>query len=179
MTADANDGASRPGDPGPGSGGRVEIYDHQENRRWVVFGAASMMVLTGLLTLLPYVLPMEQLKLAYFDLTGDWMFGNPFLQLRFVGGPIVGFVTAYVSNGRWYDRLKVVTKAVVFGLVALYGLAIGYFLLRSVLVWDAYPVYQIVVFPLIVGLPLAIVSVFGGLLSGVFGYLLALRRAEK
>ena len=148
-------------------------HDTGRDVRAVALGIVSTTILTAIFLLLPDLVPaavLERLKLAYFDLTGEWIFGNPLSSLQFIGGPIGGFLTAYLTAGSLSHSVTNGVKAVVVAIVLLYCLTVGYLLVLSVVAWETFPVIQILAIPMIIGFPVAVISVFGGFVGAIAGY---------
>jgi hypothetical protein len=160
---------SRPDDP---------VLDRKADRRVVAIGAVATIAFTGFFLLLPSLVPLEHVRRIYLNLTGERLFGNPFLPLRFAGGPVAGFLTAYLTDRRWLHRVTNALKAIVYGTVGLYFLFVFYSLAKSALGGGTVPLLRMILFPLIVGLPIGLTSVVGGFFGALFGHLFRLFRHD-
>jgi hypothetical protein len=147
-----------------------DILNRDGDRLAVGVGVVATMVFAVFFLFLPFLVPLETLKQAYFEATGNWVFGNPFNDLRLFGGLVAGFVTGYLTKGRWYRSVTNGVKAVGYGVVALYCLVVLYYLYKAVTVWGTIPLFQMIINPLILGLPIGIAYVFGGFFGSLVGH---------
>jgi hypothetical protein len=145
------------------------------NRKGVVIGGVVTAISTGLIFLLPVLVPVREFKLAVYQLTGEWMFGNPLAQFRLLGGIPGGFVGGYFARDHFGsvkrgNSMTVGVYATGTGLLAVL-LFVVLFNVYSATVTRGIvppPIYLIVVVPLIATVPLFPAYLVEGL---VFGYL--------
>jgi hypothetical protein len=148
------------------------------NKVPVAAGTVVTAVLTVLLVVLPEVVPTYPIKSAVYDLTGDWWWGNPFRQLRVLGGIGGGVVAGFLASDR-FDRhtwsVSVVSGIYAGGLgvVLTYVLylagVLGYAVLDAGGVPPLGTVVSFLVVPLAFALPLLWIYLMGGALGGVIG----------
>lgn len=154
------------------------------NRRAVLVGAAVTAVTTAVLFVLPDLLPMEAMRRAWWERTGDWVFGNPFRNLRFLGGLPGGLVAGYLTRNEINERSP--AWGVCFrngllagfgGVAALYLAYVGYQLVRTSVLMGVFPppVYLIAVVPLVLLLPFAFTFVVQAIATALVGHALYLR----
>lgn len=157
-----------------------ERIERRNKRAWIA-GAIATAFATGVFLLLSEFVPQEELRMAIWKSTGQWMFGNPLGQLPFLGGFVGGFVAGYLAvdhNERpnWMASVK-------YGLISgAAGAALLYLGWIAVLIAQNLPgilanldkaifiVGDLLIFPLVFMLPLAPILMFEGMIAGGLGY---------
>jgi hypothetical protein len=156
------------------SPGRIRALAMDPNRKGILVGGVITATATSLLFLLPTFVSIEEFKLLVYRSTGEWMFGDPFAQLRLLGGIPGGLVAGYLArdhfgNVKRGNSMKISIYATLSGLLLLL-VAFALFNIYSAIVIRGIfppPIYLIVVVPLIVTAPLFPAYLIEGL---VFGY---------
>lgn len=146
------------------------------NKKAALTGAIVTAVLTAVMFLLPFLIPLESIKMAVFELTGVWMFGNPFSQLRLFGGVPGGIVAGYLArddlgSSEWESAMRVGVYATMVGLVFIWTAYVLYNLFSATVMDGMFPppIFVILAVPTIFSIPLIPTYVFEGLLFGIFG----------
>ena len=141
------------------------------DRRAVHVGTAVTGIATLALFVLPDLLPVEAIRLWYFELTGEVVRGNPFTVLRF-GGGLVGGAAAGVLTSDLGVGAVAGMKAALYGLVVAYLLAIAYYVLYAIAVANVFPppLLTTASIPLIYALPLFGVHLIGGAVTGFLAH---------
>lgn len=142
----------------------------------VVAGGFVTAISTCVLFVSTVLIPSDWLKILIFEQMGLWWSGNPFAQLRFLGGIPGGFVAGYIARDHWGKdewgaAMKYGVYAVLFGLGLLYVAFIVYNVVRSVLTVGVFPppLYIIIVVPLIYAIPLTPAYVVEALAAAIVG----------
>ncbi|MFC4986685.1 hypothetical protein [Saliphagus infecundisoli] len=131
---------------------------------------------TGVLIISTVLLPSDEIKTLILEHFGWWWSGDPFVQLRFLGGLPGGFVAGYLARdhwGRdeWGAAMKYGVYAVLFGLALLFAAFVLYNIVRSLLTAGMIlpPLYLITVVPLVYAIPLAPAYVVEALVAAIIG----------
>jgi len=149
-----------------------------QNRVPVSIGAIVTTILTAALVIFPEVMPMDPIREIVFDLTGDWWWGNPFRQLRIVGGIAGGIIAGYLARDRfdrerWSVSLVSGIYAGGLGVVLAYVIylvaVLGYATLRAGGIPSVGMLVLFIVVPLVFAVPLLWIYLMGGALGGVLG----------
>ena len=145
------------------------------NRVATYTGGVITAVMMAILFVLPLLLPVEEVRDFVYQVSGHIFSENPFIQFRVFAGVPGGTVAGYVAKDRldnddWMTSFKYGAFSAGFGLILLYVLyivvRIGY---ASLVLWSVPPFYLIFVFPLLLGLPLALPVLFFGAFAGLIG----------
>jgi hypothetical protein len=147
-----------------------DIGEWDDDTRAVRLGTLATIALVAFFWLLPSVLPVLEVKTVYYELSGTWPASNPLRPLRYVGGAIGGFVTAYLTQGRWEDGLVNTLRAAVHALGVLYVVVGLSFLGTSLYYYGTLPVIQALLSPVILGFAVAITTVVGGAVASVLDH---------
>lgn len=164
--------------------GRIEAIrkSKRRNRIAVTVGGMATAVATFALFLLPTVIPLEQVKMAVFETTNEWIFGNPFGNLWLLGPTVGGLVAGYLAVDRnyrhtWMASTKNGVVATIVGVGFVYASYAGFVAVRyasAILVDPAIGftvahVLDVLLVPMVVVLPLLPAALFEGLFSGILG----------
>lgn len=147
-----------------------DVRRPDSDRRAVVVGTATTMTFIALAWASPSFLPLDAIRMAYFEATGTWVSGNPLRPLRLAGGVPGGALAAVLTEGRLIDSVRNAMKAAIYAPIGLYLAVVGYFLARSVLLGEVFPVIQVLVTPAVLGLFVGLASVLGGFVGGLLGH---------
>jgi hypothetical protein len=146
------------------------------NRKAILASAAVTAFSTGALFSLPVVIPLTEVKLFLYETTGMVSFGNPFTQLRLLGGIPGGFIGGYFArdhfgDATWAASMKVGTYGVLLALLFIWVVFVLYNLARATIVYGVFPppIYDIVVLPILLALPLVPTYLIEGIVFGVVG----------
>lgn len=146
------------------------------HNRAVIAGGVVTAVSTCVLFVTTVLVPSEWLKLLVFERLGVWWSGNPFAQLRYLGGIPGGLVAGYIARDHWGKdewgtAMSHGAYAALLGLGLLYTTFVVYNVVRSVLVVEVFPppLYIITVVPLIYAIPLAPAYVIEALVAALIG----------
>ena len=129
-----------------------------------------MILPIAFLWLLPSIVPVFEVKTVYYELTGTWPTSDPLRPMRYAGGAVGGFVTAYLTDGRWEDGLMNTLRAAFVTLGMLYVVLILSFLGTSLYYYGTLQVIQAVLSPIIFGFVVAVVTVAGGFATSMLGH---------
>jgi len=141
--------------------------------RPVRLGAIVTAVATVAALLLTGFVPFETVQRTLYESTGIWFSGGGlWVFVRFLGGPIGGFVTGYLTGDRWQSSTTNGLKAVLVGLVVVY-VAYSVVLFGYSVIQGSFPpiVYLLFVVPLLSGLPFIaayLITGFAGSLVGMW-----------
>ena len=123
---------------------------------YIVFTVTTMYLLPLVLIITGHTAPNEY-------------FGSSLRNLRFFSGFIGGFVAGYIGGGRWWDGITNGTYAVCIGLV-VFVLLVTLLKIAIAIIGDGVPaIYNILFVSGLLGLILAPMHLFGGMLAGVGG----------
>lgn len=143
--------------------------------RAVVVGGFVTAIATCVLFVSTLFVPSEWLKMLVFERLDVWWSGDPFEQLRYLGGIPGGLVAGYIARDHWGKdewgaAMSHGVYAALLGLGFLYVAFVTYNVARSVLVAEMIPpLYVITVVPLIYAIPLAPAYVIEGLVAALVG----------
>lgn len=141
--------------------------------RAVWAGAAVSLVAGILLFLFPYLFPMREFKHWYIRQTGDWIYGNPLLVVRYFGGLPGGYVAArYLADWRWEHRILAGVQAATLAVIAVFLLFVAYNVGSALAAGVSPPVAYILVASLLFAVGLVPMYALGGLLGAAAGHLL-------
>lgn len=136
-------------------------------------GAVVTAVATVAALLLTGAVPFEVVQRTVHESTGIWLSGSGiWFFLRFLGGPVGGFATGYLTGDRWQTSTTNGVKAVLVGLVIVY-VAYSVLLVGYSLVQGSFPpiVYLLFVVPVLIGFPFVaayLTTGFAGSLVGMW-----------
>lgn len=148
----------------------VNADEWDDDTRAVRIGTLATIALIAVFWLLPAIAPVFEIKMVYYELSGTWPTANPLRPLRYVGGAVGGFVTAYLTQGHWEDGLVNALRAAFYALAVLYVLLALSFLGSSLYYYGTLPVIQALLSPVIFGFAVAITTVLGGAVTSVLGH---------
>lgn len=130
----------------------------------LLFGVAAYVLFTVVtMYFLPPVLIMVD------DIVTGAYFGSPLRNLRFFSGFVGGFVAGYLGGGRWWNGITNGTYAVSIGLVTFVLLSTFVKIAVAITGDGVLAIYNILFVSGFLGLILAPMHLFGGMLSGVVG----------
>ena len=152
------------------------MTDFMGQKRSIIVGGLVTAISTCLLFIFSVVVSSDEIKLLVFEQTNVWWSGNPFAQLRYVGGIPGGLVAGYISrdywgNDEWGTAMKDGMYAALVGLGLIYVAFVVYNVIRSTLASGVFPppLYLIIVVPLIYGIPLVPAYVIEALFAAIIG----------
>lgn len=140
------------------------------DQRAVRFGTAATAVATVTVLILTALVPFDAFRAAVFGATGIMPTGGFWFFVRFLGGPLGGIVTGYLTDETWEESSTNGVRASILGLLIVYGLYAGV-VISSSLVRGTFPplFFVFVVVPLLNGLVFFGVYLLGGVFGGVIG----------
>ena len=131
--------------------------------RATVAGAVATLAGSLLLMNAPGMIDFEFVQSRFFELTGIWMWDDPFPALQWLGGCVGGFVAGYLSPRDVYDAFMNTLQGLVLGLVGFYFVNVGL---------NANAVFRFAAFDPFLVLGIAIQLLFFMLVPFTFLYLL-------
>lgn len=146
------------------------------NRKAILVSAAVTAFTTGVLFSLPVMIPLPEFKLFLYETTGIVSFGNPFMQLRLLGGIPGGFIGGYFARDHFGNAtraisMKVGVYGVMLALLFVWGVFVLYNVANTIFIYGIFPppIYDIVVLPVLLALPLVPTYLIEGIVFGVVG----------
>jgi len=144
-----------------------------KKRNAILIGAAVTTVFTGIFFVIPVLVPLEATRQTVFEMTGEIMWGNPFKNLRLIGGFIGGVVTGLLCKDYWERSIKYGVQAAILGLAISYLIYVVYNLFHAIVVAGvAPPLLLVLIVPAVLTLPLLLTYFIGGGIGGLLGGLI-------
>jgi|GEM_PF-3268508 len=143
--------------------------NNRQDDRALYIGTAVTAVLTVLFFFLPVAMPVEDVKLWFYETSGVWIQGeNPFMVVRFLGGVLGGAVTGWLTSDFGSGPLNG-TKAALYGLALVYCLFVVLFTAYQLLVVGMVPppIIATAAAPAVYAIPMFFVYLVGGLFAGL------------